>query len=199
MRKKRKRGFDLKKEYKECWNYICDSKNFIYIVIAIFFVFAFIGFFIPAPTYIIEQIIKLLEELLGKTEGLSQFQLVRFIFFNNLKSSFFGMSLGILFGIFPILVTVLNGYLLGFVSALSVSTEGVLSLWRLLPHGIFELPAIFLSLGLGLRLGTLVFQKNKQKFLKENILRILKVFLLIVVPLLIIAAIIEGILIAVTG
>jgi stage II sporulation protein M len=122
---------------------------------------------------------------------------MRFIFFNNLKSSFFGMSFGILFGIFPILVTIFNGYLLGFVSAFSVAGGGVLSLWKLLPHGIFELPAIFLSLGLGLRLGTLVFQKNKQKFLKENILRSLKIFLLIVIPLLIIAAIIEASLVAI--
>ena len=196
---KKKKEFNLRREYKECWNYICNSKNFIYIVIAIFFAFVLIGFFIPAPDYIVEQIMRFIEEILEKTEGLSQFQLVKFIFFNNLRSSFFGMSFGILFGIFPILVTVINGYLLGFVSALSVSSEGILSLWRLLPHGIFELPAIFLSLGLGLRLGTFVFQQNKRKFFKENILKILKVFLLVVIPLLIIAAIIEGILVAVTG
>ena len=35
-------------------------------------------------------------------------------------------------------------------------------LFRLLPHGIFELPAIFISLGLGLRFGMFIFQKEKE-------------------------------------
>ena len=149
----KKRGFDLKKEYSECWKYIKKSRKFIYAVIGVFFVFAFIGFFVPAPAYITEQIIKLFEDILAKTEGLSQFQLIKFIFFNNIKSSFFGMAAGILFGIFPVLVAILNGYVLGFVSVLSVSENGILSLLLLLPHGIFELTAIFLSLGLGIVFG----------------------------------------------
>ena len=202
MNKKRKRGkkeFNLREQYKESWDYIRDSKKFIYFVIAIFFAFAIIGFFVPAPDYLIEQIMSFIEELLEKTKGLSQFQLIRFIFFNNLKSSFFGMILGVVLGIFPVLATIVNGYILGFVSAFSVSNAGVLSLWRLLPHGIFEFPAIFISLGLGLRLGTFVFKKDKQKFFKENILKSLKTFLYIVIPLLIIAGIIEGCFIAMTG
>jgi len=190
--KMKKRGFDLKKEYSECWKYIKKSRKFIYAVIGMFFVFAFIGFFVPAPAYIIEQIIKLFEDILAKTEGLSQFQLIKFIFFNNIKSSFFGMVFGIFFGIFPVFVTIANGYVLGFVSEMSVSNAGVSSLLLLFPHGVFELPAIFISLALGLKLGTFAFQKNKQKFFKEDILRILKIFLLVVIPLLIIAAIIEG-------
>ncbi|GAJ04119.1 unnamed protein product [marine sediment metagenome] len=192
----KKRGFNLKKEYHECWKYLKDSRKFIYIIIGIFFSFAIIGFFIPAPDYLIEQIMRFIEDILGKTEGLSTLGLMKFIFFNNLKSSFFGMAFGILLGIFPIFATIANGYILGFVSALSVSSQGALSLLTLLPHGIFELPAIFISLGLGLKLGMFVFQKDKQKFFKENLLKSLKTFLLIVIPLLIIAGIIEGVLIA---
>ncbi len=192
MRKKQKRGFDLKREYKECWDYIKDSKKFIFIIIAIFLGFAFVGFFFPAPDYLVNQIMEFLKEILAKTEGLSTFQMISFIFFNNLKSGFFGMILGVLFGIFPILVAVANGYILGFVFALSVSNEGILSLFRIFPHGIFELPAIFISLGLGLRLGALVFKKNKKKFFKKNLINSLKTFWWIVVPLLIIAGIIEG-------
>ena len=193
--KKRKR-FNLKREYKECWNYIKDSKKFIYAVMGVFFVFAFIGFFIPAPDYLIEQMMRFIEELLEKTEGLSHGQLIRFIFFNNLKSSFFVMILGVLLGIFPVLAAITNGYILGFVSALSVSSGGILSLWRLLPHGIFEFPAIFISLGLGLKFGMFIFQKKKFESFKEYLLNSLRVFLFVIIPLLIIAGIIEGILIA---
>lgn len=199
MKKNKKRGFSLKEEYKECWTYLKDSKKFIYAIIAIFLGFAIIGFFLPAPNYLIEKILEFIEELLIKIDGLSQFQLIRFIFFNNLKSSFFGMILGVLFGVFPIFAAIANGYILGFVSALVVSSEGVLSLWRLIPHGIFEFPAIFISLGLGLKLGTFVFNKNKRKFFRENILKSLKIFWWIVIPLLIIAGIIEGFLVGMIG
>ena len=198
MRKKKrgKKDFDLRKEYRECWEYLKKTKKLIYAIIAVFFAFGIIGFFAPVPAYISEQIMKLIGEILAKTEGLSASQLMRFIFFNNIKSSFFGMALGIFFGIFPVFVAILNGYILGFVSEMSVSNAGIFSLVWLLPHGIFELPAIFLSLAMGLKLGTFAFQKDKQKFLREDIWRIIKIFLLIILPLLVIAAIIEGILIA---
>ncbi len=192
----KKRGFDLKKEYIECWKYLKKSKKFIYAIVGVFFVFALVGFFVPAPAFIVEQITKLLEDILAKTEGLSQFELVKFILFNNVKSSFFGVIFGIFFGIFPAFVAILNGYVLGFVSEMSVSIAGASSLFWLLPHGIFELPAIFISLAMGLKLGTWVFKKDKHKFFREDVVKILKIFLLIVLPLLIVAAIIEGSIIA---
>jgi stage II sporulation protein M len=80
-----------------------------------------------------------------------------------------------------------------------VYEEGILVLWRLLPHGIFELPALFLSAGLGLRLGTFIFRKNKLKSLKNYLFESLRVFLFIIFPFLLIAAIIEGILISFFG
>ncbi len=196
--KKKKRGrkkkFSFKREYSEAWNYLKGSKKFIYFGIGIFFFFALIGAFVPAPTFVIEQIQKIITELLKETKGLSGIELMKYIFLNNVKASFFSIALGIFFGLFPLGVALFNGYVLGFVSMLSVSSQGVLSLWRLLPHGIFELPAIFISVGLGLRLGVLVFKKKGLKDLRNNLLETLRIFLLIIVPLLIIAAVIEGIL-----
>jgi stage II sporulation protein M len=189
----KKRGkFNLRKEYRECWKYIRESKKFIYIILGIFFVFALVGFLVPAPDYLVEQIMELFEDIIAKTEGLSHFGLIKFIFVNNLQSSFFGIIFGIVFGVFPVFGAISNGYVLGFVSEMSSSNFGFVSLLSLLPHGIFELPAIFISLAMGLKLSSFVFQKDKKKFVKEDMLKILKVFLLIVVPLLIIAAIIEG-------
>ena len=197
MKKKmKKRGFNLKREYQKSWDYLQDSKKFIYLVVAIFFAFALVGFFVPAPSYLNEQIMKFIKELLERTRGLSGFQLTGFIFLNNLQSSFSGMIFGVLLGIFPILSTIVNGYLLGFVSALSVSDGGILSLWRIFPHGIFELPAVFISLGLGLKFGTFIFQKKKFESFKKYLRNSLRVFLFIVIPLLMIAGIIEGLLIS---
>ena len=195
--------FNLKEEYKESWSYIIESKKFIYFIVSLFFIFTLIGFFIPAPESVSEQIFKFIKELLEKTEGMSQGELVRFIFFNNFKSSFFGMIFGILLGIFPFFAAVANGYLLGFVASITVENGGFITLWRVLPHGIFELPAIFISLGLGLKMGLIIFQKgsflHKFESLRRYFWNSLKVFLFIVLPLLITAAIIEGTLISLYG
>jgi len=197
--KKNKNNFDLREQYKKSWNYLKESKSFIYVIIAVFFVFLLIGFFVPAPDVITEQILEFIRELLEKTQGMSQVELIRFIFLNNLQSSFFGMVFGILFGIFSMIVAIVNGYILGFVILISIKSEGSLILWRLLPHGIFELPAIFISLGLGLKFGTFIFQKNKINSLITYFWESLRVFLFIVIPLLIIAGIIEGTLIFLVG
>jgi stage II sporulation protein M len=93
------------------------------------------------------------------------------------------------------MIAIVNGYLIGFVANMVVSQEGVLVLWRLLPHGIFELPAIFISIGLGIWLGMGVFYDVKT--LKHRLVSGLKVFLALILPLLVIAAIVEGILIGI--
>ncbi len=195
----KKKGFNLNKEYQKSWNYIRESRKFIYSIIIIFFAFALIGFFIPTPEALSEQILQLIQDLIEQTKGMSQGELINFIFFNNLKSSFFGVIFGVVFGILPILFAVFNGYLLGFVALIAVKEQGILSLWRILPHGIFELPAVFISLGLGLKFGTFIFQKKKLESFKEFLWNSLRVFFFVVLPLLIIAAIIEGTLIAISG
>ena len=187
-----KKSFNLKKEYKQSWQYVKDSKKFIYTIIGIFFLFTFIGFFIPAPQIIQEKIMDFIKELIGQTKNMSQFDLISFIISNNVKSTFFGIIFGAFFGIFSLVGAITNGYLLGFVSFLSVNDGGILTLWKIFPHGIFELPAVFISLGLGLKIGTFAFQKKKLYSFRNYLINSLKVFLLVIVPLLVIAGIIEG-------
>jgi stage II sporulation protein M len=198
MKKIRKKGAFID-NYKRSWKFIKESRKFIFIIIGIFLFFTLVGFFIPAPSSISEWILKYIENVMDETAGFSAVQLISFIFFNNLKSSFAGMILGILLGIFPIFVAVFNGYILGFVMSESVKANGILILWRLLPHGIFELPAVFISLGLGLKIGTNLVFNRKKGGLRKDFHDSLKVFLFVIIPLLILAAIIEGMLIAFAG
>jgi stage II sporulation protein M len=193
---KKGKRFNLRKEYENCWRYVKESKSFIYYIIGIFLLFALAGFFIQVPEDIYNKIMLYIKELLKQTEGLSAFGIIKFITFNNIRSTLFAIILGIFLGIYPLVSALVNGYLLGFVSSMSVSWEGIFSLWKILPHGIFELPAVFISLGLGLKLGMFIFQKEKLKSFKNYFINSLKVFLLVVVPLLIVAGIIEGVLIA---
>jgi stage II sporulation protein M len=96
-----------------------------------------------------------------------------------------------------------NGYVLGYISKITVQSSSILDLWRLFPHGIFELPAVLISLGLGLKLGFSVINnleifKNKKDYWNSLIKEIklcVKTFIFIVLILLVFAAIIEGILI----
>ena len=189
----------LKKKYKEIWNYLKESKNYIYSVFLIFLIFIVLGSLIPVPDSISKIILEFIEELLLKTQGMSFSELTSFIFLNNLQSSFFGMLYGIFLGIFPLLSTAANGYLLGFVALEVIRSEGFFVLWRILPHGIFELPALFVSLGLGVKLGSFIFQKEKIKSLKIYFIKSLEVFFFVVIPLLIIAAFIEGFLVFFVG
>lgn len=189
--KKAKNHF-FRENYKQSWNYIKESRNFIYIVLIVFSLFFLLGYFIRVPENIAQLILEFIGELLKRTEGMSYAELTSFIFFNNLQSSFFGMIFGVVFGIFSVMTIVSNGYLLGFVSSSTAQSEGFLILWRLFPHGIFELTALIISMGLGLKIGTFIFQKKKMEFLKNYLWNSLRVFLFVIIPLLFIAAIIEG-------
>mgnify|MGYP001563260883 CR=1 FL=1 len=187
------------KPFSKSWDYIKKSRNFIWSIVIIFLIFSLIGFFVPAPNLLSEKIIEFLKNIINKTQGMSQIELIVFIFNNNLQASFLGLITGIILGIYPVVAAVVNGYLVGFVGVLSVNEGGFSVLLRLLPHGIFELPAIFISLGMGIKLGTFIFQKKKLNAFKDFFWSSFQVFVFIVIPLLIFAALIEGSLIAIFG
>ncbi|PIN91052.1 hypothetical protein COU57_02210 [Candidatus Pacearchaeota archaeon CG10_big_fil_rev_8_21_14_0_10_32_14] len=182
--------------YKQSWRYLVESRRFILYSVIIFIIFILIGFFVPVPKEVETKLLEFLKELAKETEGMNALQLTAYIFWNNLKSSFFGMIFGVGLGIFPLITAGVNGYVVGYVSMIVSEKSSILELWRLLPHGIFELPAVFISLGLGLRMGMFIFNEHKIESLLYYLKNSLIVFFLIVLPLLIIAAIIEGLLIS---
>lgn len=180
---------NIKKEYKKSWKFLKECKTHILVVVILFFLFVLIGFFFPV--FLTDFINKFIDEVTRKTSGMGFSQLLFFILENNLLASVAGIGLGIFFGVPSLIYALLNGYVLGFVAGKSVSVAGTGVLIRLLPHGIFELPALFISLGLGLKIGWFVFSgKNKKSFI-DVLTRATWTFVLIVIPLLIIAAVIE--------
>ncbi|MHC1594916.1 MAG: stage II sporulation protein M [Methanotrichaceae archaeon] len=94
---------------------------------------------------------------IGWILGLSPPMMMGFIFLNNLFASTIAMLLGIGFGIVPALVAVLNGVVLGVIGYHAIETIGVMYLVAaILPHGIIELPAVLICIGVGFRLGHLL-------------------------------------------
>jgi len=195
-RNKRKKENMLRRNMKESCLYIGESKNFIWLAIGIFVFFAFIAIIFPTPEILETVINQKIQELIEMTKGLDAYEMILFIFQNNAGISFIALFLGIMLGIVPIFLTLSNGYVLGYVMKLVIIETGFNELWRLLPHGIFEIPAVIISLALGIRLGVFPFAKKPLKEFKKRIISSLKVFFLIILPLLIIAAVIEGLLIA---
>lgn len=189
-----KRKNPVRENYLRCLKYLKEIRWHFVGSLGIFSLLFLVGFLFPI--FFREEIISLISELMISIEGKNFYELTTFILLNNTKVSLVAMASGLFIGIFPLLTLIFNGYILGFVARESVELQGIQILWRLLPHGIFELPAVFLSTGIGLKIGLDLFKKDWKKKLKHNFKEGARFFVLVVIPLLIIAAVIEGFLIS---
>ncbi len=236
-RKKEKKENVIYLNFKLGLENIRKEKKYVWLAFFIFMLIALIGFFFPV--LFVDKVRALIQELILKTEGLGGLELTQFIIANNMASSFIAMISGIFLMIPSFAIIIVNGYVIGFVANKSVAVGGPLILWRLVPHGIFEIPAILISVGLGIKIGfslmhnciqqynkkmhpanktlliilsllifplaflgyliiTLVHASLRRNF-SQTIVMAFRTFIFVVIPLLVIAGIIEGILIALVG
>lgn len=130
--------------------------------------------------------------LADKFEGKSGAGFILSLFLHNLVATYVTMCLVTLWGLLPMVTAIANGLLLGWIVATSVGGSIVDAAVMLVPHGLFEWPAMMIAWGVGLwrgagyRLstdpGTYV-----QRWKKAN-----QLFFMMVLPLLLLAAIVEG-------
>ncbi|MEG1869956.1 MAG: stage II sporulation protein M, partial [Oscillospiraceae bacterium] len=118
---------------------------------------------------------------------------------NNVVATLSATALGVIPCAFlPIIVIASNGIIIGMVTSFSVSggQGGLFLAAGLLPHGIFEIPALALSVALGLnlclQLTRKIFSKAGQPTFIELTRETLRSYLLTVLPLLLIAAFVEA-------
>jgi len=136
-----------------------------------------------------------LEELAELLSPLPPAAFLVFVLIKNVSALLISLALSPVFCLVPVVALILNGGLLGLVSALVVQEESVgYLLAGLLPHGIFELPAFIMGEAVALSFGTAVvlalFKKERRKLLLPNLRqnsRYLAVALILLLP----AAIIE--------
>jgi len=116
------------------------------------------------------------------------------IFLKNLLASAMAMLLGLGLGLIPLLVVTSNGFLLGIVAHGAVQQGGLLFLAAgILPHGIFELPAVLVSIAIGFRLGyllALILAREKADLAGETRIAV-RLLWRYITPTLFLAAIIE--------
>jgi stage II sporulation protein M len=118
------------------------------------------------------------------------------LFVNNSLTVFIAMVLGVIGGVVPIWSLLLNGYAIGWVGYLSVQAKGMLpSLLAIAPHGIFEIPAFLLGTSIGIFLGVRAIRRvfgQSEISLRNDLGRSLRFFGRVILPLLVVAAVIEA-------
>jgi stage II sporulation protein M len=131
--------------------------------------------------------------------GLGQNFSASFIFTHNVRAVGLILLAGLVsFSVLGMLVYIVNlstvGILLGVFQLLGYSPV-TLTVSGLLPHGIFEIPALILASAAMLRIGVVMVTPQMGRSLGEVVLELLadwtKIVVGVVVPLLLIAAVIE--------
>ena len=126
------------------------------------------------------------------------------ILFNNVMASILILVSGVLIGIVPVLAVGSNGFVLGVLYRHAAEVAGYSpgaemlgyskAALKVLPHGVFEIPALLISASYGLWLGVMVVRRMRGKestHLRFHIGHAFRRYLAVVFPLLIVAAAIE--------
>lgn len=172
-----------RRHYNLAWRDLASAKGFIFAAVAIFFGAAVVGALYPQ--FSLPQL-ELFREYAEMFRGRSWAGLVLLIFFNNAVAAGIAILLAPLLGLVPLLGVVTNGLILG-----AFWLQHADNFWRLIPHGIFELPAVFIAWGVGLWIGFWVIHA-RFSVLRERFNAGFRLYFTIVIPLLIIAALIEA-------
>lgn len=169
------------------------------ILVAVFIVSMVLGAVLPYDAKII-----VLDAIGQKFEGIingadTQFELTTRIFGNNLLVAIIAYALGFTI-VLPLFIMVSNGIIMGLFLSLLFRADAITpglfleSFISLIPHGIFELTAFFLAAALSIMVvvksifhKAIESHKTRLRFLYESLLR----FVVVIVPMLIVAGFIE--------
>jgi len=171
-------------------------KRWVLATIVLFGIGLVFGLVMPTSfAGLIGEDIAAIEELGGILASLPSAVAAMFIFVKNASALLLSFVLSPILCLIPILTLTVNGWLLAVVSVM-VSQEKSLGfvLAGLLPHGVFELPALILGEAAALSLGTVViialFKKERRSQLLPSLKQNLR-YLVLALALLLPAAIIE--------
>jgi stage II sporulation protein M len=134
-----------------------------------------------------------LEELGGILSPFT-FTMFVFIFIKNVITLLFSFIFSPILAIVPVVTLLLNGWLLGLVSAMVTQQQSLgFVLAGLLPHGVIELPALFIGEAAALSFGIMaviaLFKKEKRGLLLPSLRQNLRYLTLAVILMLPAAAI----------
>lgn len=180
---------------KGFFNYVNFIGPYTLIITFVFFASAFGGYAYSASTpEISRMVMEAFEAQFGGILSLHPFMIMLVIFLNNAFVSLLFLVLGLGLGILPVIFVAFNGYVVGVLSHLVAEERGLLFiLLALVPHGIIELPMVFLAAGIGLRLGHQVLAAliGRPTEIKKEFKDGIRFYFRWIVPFLFVAAVIE--------
>ncbi|MCQ1535260.1 stage II sporulation protein M [Methanosarcina sp. KYL-1] len=177
------------------FDYFKFIRPYVLVITLVFFASAFAGYASSTSSPEIgKMVMDQFNSQFGPLLQLHPVLIMLVIFLNNAFVSLLFLVLGLALGILPVLFIAFNGYVVGVLSNFVAEERGLLFVFlALLPHGIVELPMVFLAAGIGLRLGHQVFSAllGRQTEIKMEFKEGIRFYFRWILPLLFIAAVIE--------
>src|SRR4030042_2053259 len=177
----------IKKLYRDSFAALREAGNSIVLAVIILLASVSIGLLHPSLG---DDALSSMKSLARNLSGKSLYILVLTIFLKNALSSAISIVSGPLLGIVPLSAAIINGLLLGSTVSYINEINKTYAIICLLPHGFFEFPAMFIAWGLGLWQAAGFFGKNPS--FKERRNKAFTILFIVILPLLLIAAVIEG-------
>lgn len=174
----------IARAYAEAAGIVREARQYVFAAVAVYLA----G--IAAGAAFSERLLFMLEpfrDIVQSIEGKGTAEVIARLFLQNSVSALLAVWLGMVFGVVPVVGALTNGIAVGLLLSMTDPAQLLVSL---IPHGVFELPAIFIAWGLGMWRGAMVLRRDPERRAKGR--NAYRVYFVIVVPLLIIAAVIEG-------
>ena len=148
-----------------------------------------------APSSIRQQMTEVFQAVVGNYRGLAGGMLFFNILVQNVMATIFVLISGVFVGIIPTFAISSNAFGLGVLYRQAAEVAGYSkAALKVLPYGVFEIPALLIAASYGLWLGVTVLRRMRGKEstpLGVNIEHAFRRYFAVVFPLLIVAAAIE--------
>ena len=164
------------------------------LVLTLIFVAAFLAGMLT-PSSVREELTKAFQGFAENYRGLEGGKLFFTILLHNVVATIFLLISGVIIGIIPTFAIGANGFVLGVVYRQTAEVMGYSkAALKVLPHGVFELPALLIAASYGLWLGVMAIRRMRVKestLLRFHIEHAFRRYFTVVFPLLVVAAGIE--------
>jgi len=173
----------LGKHYHRIWSDLKAVRKYIFAAIVLFVAGNILAIVIPTVG---ERVIAAALEYFKPFKDKNALELFVAIFLQNASSAFLAIVYGFLLGLVPAFGAFFNG-----IAAGAIVQVYPLDAFKIIPHGLFELPALFIAWGLGMWCAGGLFHAARLETIIFRIKKSLNIYLSLIVPLLIIAAVVE--------
>jgi len=164
------------------------------LVLTLIFVVSFLAGAI-APSSVRQPMNEVFQSVVKNYRGLAGGMLFFNILVQNVMATIFVILSGVIVGIIPTIAVGSNGFGLGVLFRQAAEVSGTSkAVLKVLPYGVFEIPALLIAASYGLWLGVMVVRRMRRKepsLIRSRIEHSFRRYFAVVFPMLVVAAAIE--------